>query len=149
MRSEEAEAVLRVASTYTSRRYTQIDAKAWAESMPEWVSSELAMLAVDVFFDPRNQTLDGQPPTMAPKAFVECCQYVRSKLPDSHVEDDTISRPNSREGRLAAAFNSVVEKTFNANPELDFRGSDYYWGLHVARGVLNGENNLKGQPYVQ
>lgn len=142
---QEAAAFLSIARSYTNKNYDQLAAKAWADKIPEWISPELAVLAVEELYTTR-QTLDGGVPDLTPAALAEMCRIVQAKLPDYSGEDDTISRAKSSAGRYAASYNSIVEKVFTANPDLT-SGQGYFHGLSIARGVLNSENNIYGQRY--
>ena len=140
-------AMLAIAGSYSSIRYTQLDAQAWAREVPAWISPELAVLAVEELYTTPQQTIDGRPPALTAHALAEMCRTVQAKLPNYHGEDDTVSRAKSTAGRYAASYNAIVDKVFAANPEL-LEGQGYFHGLSIARGVLNSENNIYRQKYT-
>ncbi|AMM44212.1 hypothetical protein KITKAT_44 [Arthrobacter phage Kitkat] len=150
MRHYEAEEVLRRVSEYNGNRtFTQPEAKQFADAAPDWLTEPLAKLAVDNIA--KAPTLDGAPPFFTPEAIFKEAKAIRAANPEFIPDDDPHAVvPSSAKGRFAATFTAVVERVFGANEHVDFnKPSNYFWALDVAKGVLDGTCNVKGEEYAK
>lgn len=146
MNANEAMAMLQLASEFNKKRYGLIDAKGWADALPDWITPKLALLGIEELYT-GQPTMDGQPPALTPPALVAVCKGIRSKMPEARPQETV--EPSSHGGRHAAVFSDLVYRVKKANPDRspDDNPRDYYWVINIARGVLNGENDLNGNRY--
>ena len=145
MTPDEAQLFLTVASQHNGRRYSALDAKSWADMVPAWVTSDLAVEAVEMIF--RQDSLDGTHHLLTPNALTEACRKMKGKYTPPAAET-TGTVPKSSQARAAATYTSVVQRVAKTNPDRDMnKRGDYFWILEVARGVLAGECDTRGTQY--
>lgn len=149
MKHYDAEKVLARVSQHNGREFSQPDAKMFGDAAPDWLTVDLALLAVDNVA--KHPTLDGAPPFFTPEAIFKEAKAIRSANPEIIPESDPHAvTPSSAKGRFAAAFTGVVERVFAANEHLDYnKPSNYFWALDTAKNVLAGTHNIKGEEYAQ
>jgi hypothetical protein len=149
MKSYDAEVVLKRVSEYNGNQFTQPEAKQFGDACPDWLTVELALLAVDNIA--KAPTLDGAAPFFTPDRIFKEAKALRAANPEFLPPDDPhVVVPSSAKGRFAATFTGVVERVFAANEHIDFnKPTNYFWALDVAKGVLDGTCNVKGEEYAK